>query len=165
MLYLSFNQVRVLFGTYINLKQPFYSTFDAKIIASIRFKSYLPMKIRIKGNSIRLRLTKSEVGLFCKEGNYTETINFGNSSLTYRLMAKEGLMGLAADYSGNTITVFMPMEAKQNWYDSPRVGYSGTVGAETENQLSILVEKDFVCMDEAVEDQSDNYPNPKLQHL
>jgi hypothetical protein len=123
------------------------------------------MKIRIKGNSIRLRLTKSEVGMFCKEGNYAETIDFGTSSLTYRLMAKEGLTGLEADYSGNTITIFIPMEAKQNWYDSARVGYSGTIVAETENQLSILVEKDFVCMDESVKDQSDNYPNPKLQQL
>jgi hypothetical protein len=26
--------------------------------------------------------------------------------------------------------------------------------------LFLLVEKDFVCLDNTVEDQSDNYPNP-----
>ena len=56
----------------------------------------------------------------------------------------------------------MPMEAKQNWFDSARVAYSTTVATDIENQLAILVEKDFVCMDETIEDQSDNYPNPKM---
>ena len=120
------------------------------------------MKIRIKGNSIRLRLTKSEVALFCAEGSCSETIDFGTSSLTYTLTTKEGITDLDADYSGNQITVYMPMEARQNWYASNRVGYSSTVAKETGNELAILVEKDFICMDEAIEDQSDNYPNPKM---
>lgn len=121
------------------------------------------MKIRIKGNSVRLRLTKSEVGQFCKEGSCAETIDFGLNALTYVLSVKEGITDLEADYSGNIITIFMPAAVKQSWYDSSRVGYHGTVITEAGNQLSILVEKDFVCMDESVEDQSDNYPNPKLR--
>ena len=120
------------------------------------------MKIRIKGNSRRIRLTKSEVATFCKEGCCEERIDFGANSLRYRLEAKEGVTDLEARYTADRITVFMPMEAKQNWFDSARVAYSTTVATDIENQLAILVEKDFVCMDETIEDQSDNYPNPKM---
>lgn len=52
------------------------------------------MKIRIKGNSIRYRLTKTEVETFCKTGSYKETTNFGNSVFTYQLKAKKELMYL-----------------------------------------------------------------------
>jgi hypothetical protein len=35
-----------------------------------------------------------------------------------------------------------------------RVGFDGQSGL-----VKILVEKDFVCIDNTLEDQSDNYPN------
>jgi hypothetical protein len=44
------------------------------------------MKIRIKGNSIRLRLTQSEVGQFVQEWIIKEQIQFGlkqNDTLEY----------------------------------------------------------------------------------
>lgn len=120
------------------------------------------MKIRIKGNSVRLRLTKSEVEQFCAEGNYGESTVFNNQTFTYALVAKEGVDVLETDYMGNTITVYIPMEAKETWYSSNRIGYSNVMNPGTEREFTILVEKDFVCMDETIEDQSDNYPNPKL---
>jgi hypothetical protein len=33
----------------------------------------------------------------------------------------------------------------------------------TEEKLHLLVEKDFTCLDNVTEDQSDNYPNPLLK--
>lgn len=119
------------------------------------------MKIRIKGNSVRLRLTKSEVEKFCKEGRCSETTVFGDKSLTYALVAMEGIDTLKATYEGDTITVYIAKEAKETWFNSDRISYSNNVNISTEEALSILVEKDFVCMDETIEDQSDNYPNPK----
>jgi hypothetical protein len=120
------------------------------------------MKIRINGNSVRLRLTKSELAVFCRTGSVAQTIDFGSNSLTYSLEAKQGIENLEARYTANRITVYMPMEAKKKWYDSDQVGYSYTINLKSGNQLAILVEKDFICMDESVEDQSDAYPNPKL---
>ncbi len=119
------------------------------------------MKIRIKGNSIRLRLTKSEVATFCSKGQCQEAIVFGNRMLTYRLVAKEGIETLEATYVGDMITVYITRDAKDTWLASDRVGYSNVVDSNKPVQLSILVEKDFTCMDETIEDQSDNYPNPK----
>lgn len=120
------------------------------------------MKIRIKGNSIRLRLTKSEVATFCDKGQCQETVIFGNRRLTYSLVDKEGIETLEATYAGDTITVYITRDAKDTWLASDRVGYSNVVDSNSPDQLSILVEKDFICMDDSLEDQSDNYPNPKL---
>jgi aminoglycoside phosphotransferase len=118
------------------------------------------MKIRIKGNSIRYRLTKTEVETFCKEGSYKETTDFGNSRFTYVLKAKKDATSLAASFENNTITLYLPDEERTTWATSDRVGYQSVVDLTSGKQLFLLVEKDFVCLDETVEDQSDNYPNP-----
>lgn len=119
------------------------------------------MKIRIRGNSVRLRLTRTEVETFCRDGVYTEQTQFNTHIFTYRLCAKEGITGLQATFDDETISVFLPAAECEVWADSPRVGYENTVPLENGYELYLLVEKDFVCMDETVEDQSDNYPNPK----
>ena len=49
--------------------------------------------------------------------------------------------------------------------DSNKVGFSHIFVLNSGTQLNLLVEKDFVCMDETVENQSDNYPNPKVLEL
>jgi hypothetical protein len=44
--------------------------------------------------------------------------------------------------------------------DPDRVGFEDTV-----DQLHLLVEKDFTCLDNVAEDQSDNYPNPLSRNV
>ena len=120
------------------------------------------MKIRIKGNSVRFRLTKTEVETFCKTGSYTEVTHFQSKALTYSLLAKEGITELEADFVKDTITIYFPKSEQEAWATSDRVGYSNGVEWNDTNQLSLLVEKDFSCLDNTIEDQSDNYPNPKM---
>jgi len=120
------------------------------------------MKIRIKGNTVRLRLTKMEVDEFSKKGKFVETTAFASKTLTYSLQVKANIEELEADFLKDTIIIYIPAEAQQNWANSNRVGYGNKVDWTDDSQLSILVEKDFVCLDETVEDQSDNYPNPRL---
>tara|TARA_R110000868_G_scaffold34421_1_gene124333 strand:- start:34038 stop:34400 length:363 start_codon:yes stop_codon:yes gene_type:complete len=119
------------------------------------------MKIRIKGNTIRYRLTKSEVEAFCDAGYFLEQTQFATTIFSYELNAKEGISGLEADYTNNTITVYFPKKETKNWATNSIVGFDNNYKTIAGKELSILVEKDFVCMDETVEDQSDNYPNPK----
>ncbi|MGX1928656.1 DUF7009 family protein [Flagellimonas sp. 2504JD4-2] len=121
------------------------------------------MKIRIKGNSVRFRLTKTEVETFCKEGFYEETTNFASNVLTYALKGKSGISELEADFVNNGITIYMPQEELLTWATNNRVGYSNSIDWNDTSALSILVEKDFTCLDNTIEDQSDNYPNPRLQ--
>lgn len=118
------------------------------------------MKIRIKGNSVRYRLTKSEVETFCETGLYQETTDFGNAVFTYALKAKKGIDTLEATFNENTITLYLSDKERSTWGSSDRVGYSNIMDLPNGEQLSLLLEKDFVCLDETIEDQSDNYPNP-----
>ena len=121
------------------------------------------MKIRIKGNSIRLRLTKPEVETFATSGRYEERTQIGQNTLVYVLQAKAGISQLEANFEQNTVTIFFPSDEKELWANSNRVGYSNNEAWNDPETLSLLVEKDFTCLDNTVEDQSDNYPNPKLQ--
>lgn len=120
------------------------------------------MKIRIKGNSIRYRLTKTEVETFCATGYFEETTDFGAKLFTYALKAQAGVDILDAEFQGDKITLFLDSAKSNIWYQSNLVGFKHSVTKKNGGELSLLLEKDFVCMDETIEDQSDNYPNPNL---
>ena len=114
------------------------------------------MKLRVKGNSIRYRLSKSDVSRFLENGQISEEVNFGNSSLFYELTITHNDQ-LYATFTNQTITVFMPLQMASGWDKTEQVGFSGSF-----NNLNILIEKDFQCIDNNLEYQSDNYPNPLL---
>ena len=112
------------------------------------------MKIRIKSNSLRYRLTRSEVARFAKEGVVKEKIQIGDNDITY-LLQRTGENRLSASFQNNVITVLMPEVMADEWTSTEEVGFSGQV-----QDLHLLIEKDFTCLDNVNEDQSDNYPNP-----
>jgi len=118
------------------------------------------MKIRIKGNSVRYRLTKTEVETFCKTGYFEEKTEFKDKTLTYALKASEQVDNLMAEFIGETITMYLPKKNSQSWAKSALVGFQNTVTMENKKELFLLLEKDFACLDETTEDQSDNFPNP-----
>jgi hypothetical protein len=114
------------------------------------------MKIRIKGNSLRYRLSKTEVELFIKEGYIQECIYFGAIPLVYALRSTLG-GELNATFYNNKITLLMPDTMVNAWANTECVGFESNTTA-----LYLLVEKDFMCLDNVLEDQSDNYPNPNM---
>jgi hypothetical protein len=115
------------------------------------------MKIRIKGNSLRYRLSKSDVDKFLATGYIEETTDFGMHTLTYALQ-KNRLNNLSALFEKNKITLFMPEFMAIQWAKTESVGFEYQY-----NSLFLLVEKDFKCLDNVAEDQSDNYPNPLMK--
>ncbi|MFK8006746.1 MAG: hypothetical protein AB8H03_10255 [Saprospiraceae bacterium] len=122
------------------------------------------MKLRIRGNSIRLRLSQQDVKVFGEKGRVENSIQFGATAggqLTYVLESAE-VKKLKSEFSGNTITIFVPTELGEMWVNSQLVGMEH-LDATTENdQIRILVEKDFKCMHVRInEDESDSFPHPK----
>lgn len=119
------------------------------------------MKIRIRGHSVRYRLSKTDIAQFGKNGYLEERTRFpGNAEFIYRLERKPGIPALAAAFSGSTITVFVPEAIAGEWVDTERVGFDHRQPLESGEELYLLIEKDFACLDHTTEDQSDNYPNP-----
>ncbi|HEX8637141.1 MAG TPA: hypothetical protein VF692_03685 [Pyrinomonadaceae bacterium] len=134
------------------------------------------MKLRIKGNSLRLRLLRGEVEQFGKIGRVADTIRFGASHaalLSYVLESSREIEKIAAEFSNNVIIVKVPDEIAKDWVETGQV----TLKAEhlidnseptdtdkidaSENVLTILIEKDFVCPDGKDEpDNADAFPQP-----
>lgn len=115
------------------------------------------MKLRIKGNSIRLRLTQSEVAALGKTGQVSESLDFGSGGqLAYVLVASETANKLSATFANGCLQVSVPTSEARDWIDSE------TIGLEEKDTLpAILIEKDFACMTERPgEDESDMFPNP-----
>lgn len=121
------------------------------------------MKIRIRGNSIRYRLTMSEVETFSTTGYYEEHTSFGHRKFGYALKAEQGIDHLKASFDGDIITLMVPGQDARDWAGNSVVGFSHSLELEGGGALSLLLEKDFACLDETGEDQSDNYPNPRTQ--
>ncbi|NJB72817.1 hypothetical protein GGR42_003308 [Saonia flava] len=121
------------------------------------------MKIRIKGNYVRFRLTKTEVEAFCENGYFEETTQFREKKLIYAIKAKDGLNGLDVEFINDAIILLVPSKERNTWATSDLVGYENTVSLGKGKDIKLLLEKDFVCLDEVEEDQSDNYPNPRVK--
>ena len=119
------------------------------------------MKLRIKGNSVRFRLSKSEVERFVKEGMLHETTNFINNVFSYTVQStEENTMTAELTHAG--ITLLVPSMQLLLWAGSnSQVGISEKMGIGNNATLSLLLEKDFKCIDaNPEEDQEDFFENP-----
>jgi hypothetical protein len=117
------------------------------------------MKLRIQGNSLRFRLTRSEVAKLYEDGAIAETTDFGVvHSLTYRLQKAAGGADVRAELADGAITVSAPGSMVDKWATSDEVGIAGRDGI-----LRIAIEKDFRCLTRREEDEVDAYPHPVEQ--
>ena len=121
------------------------------------------MKLRIRGDSLRLRLTQGEVLSLAENGRVDERTSFGASRLVYtiRLVDLPDGQTLAARLSTtpeeSRIEVHVSVETGRAWARGDVVGIEGADGP-----LRLLVEKDYACLKErAHEDDADAFPNPK----
>lgn len=118
------------------------------------------MKLRIKGNSLRLRLTKSDVSKLAKDGIVEEKTHFVNSELTYSLESSKIAHKISASFKSNAIKIIIPVLLIENWPTNHIISFDEYLNEKDRHSLHILVEKDFMCIDETTEDQSDNFENP-----
>lgn len=118
------------------------------------------MKIRIKGNSIRYRLSKSEVTKLAETGYLEEQTQFPKNRFVYALQVSDNQQDLMADFTDNKISLFIPDRFVNDWPNNSIVGIDSRMTLTDTDTLYLLVEKDFICLDDSTEDQSDNYENP-----
>jgi len=117
------------------------------------------MKLRINGNSVRLRLSKSEVEEFGAKGYLEIHTGFGDASLTYALSTTKHC-DMTAAFADGKVTMYLPEEKAKEWVETQKVGFDANMDLGDGNELYLLLEKDFKCLDNTMEDQSDNYENP-----
>ena len=120
------------------------------------------MKLKIHGNSIRLRLNRREVAQFAVNARIEQAFEWGigaTDRLVYGLESSPGAPDVGVRVTGGAITVILPAALAQEWVNSDRVGVSAEVSLNPEKLLAILVEKEFRRLHGANHDP-DLYPNP-----
>ena len=120
------------------------------------------MKLRIRGDSIRLRLTESEIAQLGDTGKVDEMVEFGSMQpgLSYQLHATN-VDTIHARFEDNCVRVSVPKDAAEGWMHSDQVGIEGSQPLGDGRFLRILIEKDFACLTERLnEDETDAFPNP-----
>lgn len=129
------------------------------------------MKLRVRGDSIRLRVTQSEVARLIAGEVVEEHTHIGGAQFIYALgsftpdssASDRAGADIKVQFEGapdrGLVRVSVPLPQMQHW------GESNTVGIDTQvDTLAVLIEKDFACLDprDGIED-SDTFPNPKAR--
>lgn len=120
------------------------------------------MKLRIKGDSLRMRLTQGEVRTVAEGGEVRDRISFpGEAALTYALRSDHEISQISASYGANVIDVRVPAPLAARWSSTELVTLSGAqpIGS---GYLHIVLEKDWAWLaPREGDDESDNFPNPQ----
>ena len=121
------------------------------------------MKLRIRDNSVRLRLTRTEVDTLRETGVVIATTGFpGGREFRYRVESSPASVNPGALFSDNMITVRLPETAVLAWATTEQVSLAGEQLLDDGEKLAVLVEKDFACLaPREGEDESDMYPHPQ----
>ena len=120
------------------------------------------MKLRIRGNSVRLRLTRSEVEALGSRGELYDTTAFGPGGVfRYGIRLTGEVDAMAARLTDRGITIDLPEPAGRHWCETDEISIGAEMGAGDDVSLGILVEKDFACLSPREgEDESDMFPHP-----
>jgi hypothetical protein len=122
------------------------------------------MKLRIRGDSLRLRLEQHEVARLRDEGRIEQAVHFGpgdEARLVYAVVAEATLAEPVAELRARMIVVRLPGDRVRAWADGDDVGIESAQPLGAGRSLRLLVEKDFRCLaPRAGEDEGDGFPNP-----
>ena len=123
------------------------------------------MKLRIKGNSLRLRVSRSELERILAGEEVAETIRFAaapEAKLTYALERGSHAGGANVRYGAQEVTVVLSEEQSERWSQESEVGVYTAVEIAPEGSLELIVEKDFACLDRSDADNKDTFANPLM---
>jgi len=120
------------------------------------------MKLRIKGNSLRLRVTRPELEALGTAGAVVEIVPFpGGAALKYELRVDSRASALAASYRDNVVRVSVPAADFEAWRKEDQVSLRSSQPTGKSGDLQILIEKDFACLaPREGEDDSEAFAHP-----
>jgi len=122
------------------------------------------MKLRLLDNSIRLRLSRSDVAAADKQGIAQGQTRFPHGGVfRYVLEALPNGSDTSAAYADDCMVVKLPAAEISSWAnDDAAISLRCEVQLPDGERLKLLVEKDYTCLTHRHdEDQSDLFPNPE----
>ncbi|MHC5537703.1 DUF7009 family protein [Singulisphaera rosea] len=124
------------------------------------------MKLRIKGNSIRIRLDRRDIERLVRESRVVDAINFGPGlEFSYSVeVAPTPRERPEVAYGEGRITLRIDPADAIEWLEGDRVGFDHKQ-AVNGGSIRVLLEKDFACIDRPAGEEDDDafaFPNPSL---
>ena len=120
------------------------------------------MKLRIKHNTLRLRVSRSDLASLLATGRIESTIHFtgvAGEKCTYALETKQATDVPGLEYRIAEVTVILPTTQAKTWNDTDQVGIYVFRDLGMGERLELLIEKDFACLDLSDADNEDTFPN------
>jgi hypothetical protein len=120
------------------------------------------MKLRIRGNSLRLRVSRTELLQIAEQGSAEDSIRFApGTEWRYGIDVKPA-GAVAAQFAANSLRVVLPKARVEQWLDDREVAIEGEQPIGNGETLRILVEKDYTCLAPRTgEDDADLFVNPQ----
>jgi hypothetical protein len=126
------------------------------------------MKLRIRGDSMRLRLKRSEVDLLATGASIVEETHFPGAVLTYRLDVSDN-SSISANFDNGSLVVSLPRLKVLDWASTDEVSLFTEQQLSGSGSLSLLIEKDFKCLEPGhhreCADDEDTFPHPGAQSI
>jgi hypothetical protein len=122
------------------------------------------MKLRLKGNSIRLRLDRRDIERLNDKGRVDDAIRFGPGlSFSYAVeMGPAPHERPTAFYTAGRLLVRINPADAEDWLAGDRVGFDHLQDVDG-GVIRVLLEKDFACIDRPAGEEADDayaFPNP-----
>ena len=120
------------------------------------------MKMRLRGSTLRLRLTRGEVDeIGAGDTIREETLFPGGQTLCYELAVGQSYGATLTTASDVTVVrIHVPQAQARAWAQSDEVGFAGEDPLAID-ALEVLIEKDFTCITPRQgEEELDTFPNP-----
>lgn len=132
------------------------------MLEPLRLKAYLfAMKLRVLDNTLRFRLSQSEVARLIEGNTIRASVVFpGSNALHYAIAVNADDAAATASFDQAHITIGMPCSHVATFSSDDVVTLNATVGTPS-SLLEIKIEKDFQCLAPRDEDESDLYAHPK----
>ena len=121
------------------------------------------MKLRIKGNSIRLRVSRSDLAKLAGSGAIQDEVHFSGhprDAWIYGIARRHDWRAPTVEFEERQVLVVVGDADIQRWLGTEEVGIYFSLGIGVHGMLDVALEKDFACLDRSDEENSDTFPNP-----
>jgi HSP20 family molecular chaperone IbpA len=113
------------------------------------------MKLRFHANTLRLRLSQSDVARLAETGRVEEQVTFAPGQTLAYVMESVEADDIGASFEDGKIRVTLPRAAAKRWMEGRETGIESSGGP-----LHVLIEKDFQCLHPDSDKDGDAFPNP-----
>jgi Family of unknown function (DUF7009) len=124
------------------------------------------MKLRIRGNSIRIRMDRKDLAKLLHCGRVIDAARFGpgvDRALTYAVeVGPAPRKRPHADYVAGRLLVTIDRDDVEEWSQGDHVGFDHAQAVEG-GVVRVILEKDFACLDRSAGQEAEDawaFPNP-----